>query len=174
MRNTLLALLAEGPKHGLLLKEEFEAIFGDVWPPVNVGQIYTTLQRLQEAGLVDGEEVEQQGRRNKVIYRLTGAGLEELAGWFENEPGPTRFRDEFFLKLVMASRTGRADPFEIIDRRRAAYMMELRSLDAATDAAEKTDSGVGMLLAEGAALRLQADLKWLDLCEQRLTEGELK
>ena len=174
MRNTLLALLAEGPKHGLLLKEEFESTFGEVWPPVNVGQIYTTLQRLEKGGLVVGEEVEQQGRRNKVIYRLTGAGLEELAGWFENEPRPSRFRDEFFLKLVMASRTGRADPFKIIDRRRTAYMTELRSLDDATTAAEKTGSGPGLLLAEGAALRLQADLRWLDLCEQRLTEGELK
>lgn len=173
MRNALLALLAEGPKHGLLLKEQFEATFGDVWPPVNVGQIYTTLQRLQKDELVDGEEVEQQGRRNKVVYSLTGTGWEALKNWFAADPKPARIRDEFFLKLVMASRTGRADPFEIVDRRRSAFMLELRAIDRVLASVDSNGNGAAFLLAEGAALRLQADIRWLDLCEQRLAEGGL-
>ena len=63
MRNALLALLVEEPKHGLLLKQEIETTFGAAWPPVNVGQIYVTLQRLEKDGLVVSEEIEQQGRR---------------------------------------------------------------------------------------------------------------
>ena len=174
MRNALLALLAEGPKHGLLLKQEFEATFGDIWPPVNVGQIYTTLQRVAKDGLVVGEEVEQPGRRNKIVYRLTGAGMEELDNWFSSDPTPTRYRDEFFLKLAMASITGKADPLEIIDRRRANYMNELRSIDEAITRSARSDHGAALLLAEGAALRLQADIRWLDLCEERLAEGDFR
>ncbi len=174
MRNALLALLAEGPKHGLLLKQEFEATFGDIWPPVNVGQIYTTLRRVEKDGLVVGEEVEQPGRRNKIVYRLTGAGMEELDNWFSSDPKPTRYRDEFFLKLAMASITGKADPLEIIDRRRANYMNELRSIDEAITRSARSDHGPALLLAEGAALRLQADIRWLDLCEERLTEGDFR
>ena len=45
VRHALLALLSEGPKYGLQLREEFEARTGEVWP-LNVGQVYQTLQRL--------------------------------------------------------------------------------------------------------------------------------
>src|SRR5579862_6222018 len=51
VRHALLALLSEGPKYGLQLREEFEANTGQVWP-LNVGQVYTTLQRLERDGLV--------------------------------------------------------------------------------------------------------------------------
>jgi DNA-binding PadR family transcriptional regulator len=45
VREGLLALLAEGPRNGHQLKIEFEAVTGGVWP-LNVGQVYTTLDRL--------------------------------------------------------------------------------------------------------------------------------
>ena len=56
--HALLALLSEGPKYGLRLQNEFESRTGEVWP-LNVGQVYTTLQRLERDGLVetdDGDE----------------------------------------------------------------------------------------------------------------------
>jgi DNA-binding PadR family transcriptional regulator len=54
VRHALLALLSEGPKYGLQLREEFEACTGEVWP-LNVGQVYTTLQRLERDGLLESE-----------------------------------------------------------------------------------------------------------------------
>ena len=81
MRFPLLALLANGPAHGYELKQAMEQQFGSVLPPLNAGQIYTTLSRLERDGLVDDDAVAQNGRPNKRVYRLTEAGRMELRGW---------------------------------------------------------------------------------------------
>jgi DNA-binding PadR family transcriptional regulator len=163
MRFPLLALLAEGPAHGYELKQAMEQRFGSVLPPLNAGQIYTTLSRLERDALVEDDAVAQNGRPNKRVYRLTEAGRLELGGWVADATPPARLRDDFFVKLVLARAAGIADPLELIDRQRSAYLQALRELD---DVA--TDDEVSALLVEGAALHLEADLKWLDLCEQRL------
>ena len=74
MRFPLLALLAGGPAHGYELKQAMEQQFGAVLPPLNAGQIYTTLSRLERDGLVEDDAVAQNGRPNKRVYRLTEAG----------------------------------------------------------------------------------------------------
>src|SRR6202046_5828738 len=78
LRHALLALLSEGPKYGLQLREEFEARTGEVWP-LNVGQVYTTLQRLERDGLVESEGDGQEGPQKG--FRITAAGTEELTEW---------------------------------------------------------------------------------------------
>jgi DNA-binding PadR family transcriptional regulator len=170
MKYPLLALLAAGPAHGYELKQRFEARFGAVWPPVNIGQIYTTLQRLERDHLVHGAEVEQSSRPAKNVFQITEAGYRALADWLgEATPGP-RIRDEFFMKLVLARLAGIADPQAILDRQRSAFLQELRDLN---EIAMKTPGEtVTRLLVEGAALHIQADLKWLDLCEEALQQGE--
>ena len=166
MRQPLLALLATGPAHGYELKQAMEQQFGSVLPPLNAGQIYTTLSRLERDGLVDDDAVAQNGRPNKRVYQLTEAGRMELRGWVADATPAARLRDDFFVKLVLARAAGIADPLELIDRQRSAYLQALRSLD---DVAAQTDGDVtAALLVEGAALHLEADLKWLDLCEQRM------
>ena len=164
MRFPLLALLANGPAHGYELKQAMEQQFGSVLPPLNAGQIYTTLSRLERDGLVDDDAVEQNGRPNKRVYQLTEAGADELRGWVADATPATRLKDDFFMKLVLARAAGIADPLELIDRQRAAYLQALRELD---DVAHNGDD-IAALLVEGAALHLEADLKWLDLCEQRM------
>jgi DNA-binding PadR family transcriptional regulator len=169
MRFPLLALLAAGPAHGYELKQALEQRFGAVLAPLNAGQIYTTLQRLERDGLVDDDAVAQNGRPNKRVYRLTDQGRTELRSWVADSTPATRLKDDFFIKLVLAEAAGIADPLELIDRQRSAYLQALRSLD---DVAADTNGDVtAALLVEGAALHLEADLKWLDLCERRLTHG---
>src|SRR5829696_8496150 len=166
MRFPLLALLANGPAHGYELKQAMEQQFGSVLPPLNAGQIYTTLSRLERDGLVDDDPVAQNGRPNKRVYQLTEAGRMELRGWVADATPAARLKDDFFVKLVLARAAGIADPLELIDRQRAAYLQALRELD---DVAAQVDGDVtAALLVEGAALHLEADLKWLDLCEQRI------
>ncbi len=169
MRYPLLALLANGPAHGYELKLAMEQRFGAVLPPLNAGQIYTTLSRLQRDGLVDDDAVTQNGRPNKRVYRLTEQGQIELEGWVADSTPATRLKDDFFIKLVLARAAGIADPRELIDRQRSAYLQALRELD---DVAAQADGDeTAALLIEGAALHLEADLKWLDLCERRMTNG---
>src|SRR5215210_5644911 len=80
MRFPLLALLADGPAHGYDLKRRLEEGFGSALPPVNAGQIYTTLARLERDGLVEAERVAQNGRPNKRVYELTADGRAALRG----------------------------------------------------------------------------------------------
>ena len=166
MRFPLLALLASGPAHGYELKQALERRFGSVLPPLNAGQIYTTLSRLERDGLVEDDAVAQDGRPNKRVYRLTEAGRAELSGWVQDATPQTRLKDDFFIKLVLARAAAIADPLELIDRQRAASLQALRQLDDV--AAQANGDVTAALLVEGAALHLEADLKWLDLCEQRL------
>jgi DNA-binding PadR family transcriptional regulator len=89
MRLPLLALLAKEPAHGYELKSQLERIFGDAYPSPNIGQIYLTLQRLEKAGLVRGQDVVQVGRPNKRTYELTPSGREEVDAWLaESSDGP--------------------------------------------------------------------------------------
>jgi DNA-binding PadR family transcriptional regulator len=170
MRYPFLALLAAGPAHGYELKQELEQRFGHVLPPLNAGQIYTTLGRLERDGLVRGEGVEQNGRPNKRVYELTGEGRGALAAWLSAPAPAARLKDEFFMKLVLAGLTGVVDPKTLIERQRREYLQSLRDLTALAD---RNDAGpAAELLLEGAVLHLKADLEWLDLCDRRLTNRE--
>jgi DNA-binding PadR family transcriptional regulator len=166
MRFPLLALLASGPAHGYELKQALEHRFGSVLPPLNAGQIYTTLGRLERDGLVDDDAVAQNGRPNKRVYRLTDAGRAELRGWVEDSTPASRLKDDFFIKLVLARAAQIADPLELVDRQRGAYLQALRELDDVAAHADGDETAA--LLVEGAALHLEADLKWLDLIERRI------
>src|SRR5258706_12257861 len=83
VRHALLALLSEGPKYGLQLRQEFEARTGEVWP-LNVGQVYTTLQRLERDGLVESDDATGDGPQKR--YRITPSGEAELANWLRTPP----------------------------------------------------------------------------------------
>ena len=166
MRFALLALLAAGHDHGYALKRAFEERFGAVWPPVNIGQIYSTLGRLQRDGLVDCREVAQSGRPAKKVYRLTQLGRGELEQWSRQEAAGPRLRDDFFVRLVLAPLAGTATVTELLEQQRLSYYQSLRDIDE--ELTEHEAGSMPALLLEGAALQVQADLKWLDLCEQSL------
>jgi DNA-binding PadR family transcriptional regulator len=168
MRFAFLALLAKAPAHGYELKQAFEEAFGDVWPPLNFGQIYTTLQRLERDKLVLSREVSQNHRRDKKVYELTPAGHEELRQWLAEPATGPWLKDEFFMKLVMAGLTDATDQAALIERQRRVYMQALHDLNTMGSRYGSNGNAVPTLLIEGAALHLQADLKWLELCEELL------
>jgi DNA-binding PadR family transcriptional regulator len=174
MRNAFLALLAKEPAHGYELKQALDAIFGGVWPPLNAGQIYTTLGRLERDGLVRSAHVAQAHRPDKRVYELTPDGRAELEAWIDAPVEGPSLKDEFFMKLVLAQTAGlnsAHDPISLIDRQRRRYFQTLRDLNEAARRADEEGNQTAALLVEGAILHLKADLEWLDLCEQRLTQG---
>src|SRR5690242_16396292 len=102
VRHALLALLSEGPKYGLQLREEFEAGTGEVWP-LNVGQVYTTLQRLERDGLVESDDADADGPQKR--FRITPSGRAELDGWLRMPPDlSSPPRDELVIKVLVALR----------------------------------------------------------------------
>ncbi|MFE1751495.1 PadR family transcriptional regulator [Streptomyces anandii] len=171
MRLHLLALLARGPAHGYELKQDLEQLLGSAYPQPNVGQIYVTLGRLEKSGLIEGEDVEQSSRPNKKVYHLTEAGRDALRAWFEEPEDEPRVRDEFFMKLTLAPQTGLADQITLINKQRRQYLNTMRNLSKLA-AAEDRDNRVAHLLIEGAMLHLQADLDWLERCQEELEELE--
>lgn len=165
MRNAVLSLLAKAPTHGYELKRQLDGDFGELWGELNIGQIYTTLRRLERDGLVVQEVVEQPGRPAKKVFSLTPSGHDAVREWVDAVLSAPRVRDEFFTKVVVADRARLADPLSLIDRQRRAYLRELRSLQELAASARSTAAA---LAVEGAVLHLQADLKWLERCEQAL------
>jgi DNA-binding PadR family transcriptional regulator len=171
MRHLLLAFLCDAQAHGYELKQAIEQTFGDAWPPINIGQIYTTLSRLERDGLVQSAHVSQDGRPDKRVYGLTDAGRHELHAWLEAPVSEPRLKDEFLSKLIVATRlglNGALKPLDLIARQRRAYLQNLRDLNELASRQQAGSDGAALLLIEGAILHLQADLKWLELCEQRL------
>jgi DNA-binding PadR family transcriptional regulator len=166
MRHAVLALLADEPAHGYEIKRALEERFGTVIAPLNAGQVYTTLQRLQRDELVADDAVAQSGRPDKRVYRLTAAGRQALEEWLGAPSAPTKLRDDFFMKLVLAHSMGLADPAELLARQRQTYLRALGELERVL--ADGGADGTTALVVEGAALHLEADLKWLDRCEEVL------
>jgi len=162
VRHSLLALLERGPMHGYGLKSEFEAATGQMWP-LNDGQVYTTLTRLERDGLVEADE-EPDGQR---AYRLTPAGWEELRSWFSEAVRRDLVpRQELAIKLIFAVRSPSADVHQVIQRQRTATVRSLQELTRL-----KSDGGDDLawtLTLDGLLFQGEAEVRWLDLCEARL------
>jgi DNA-binding PadR family transcriptional regulator len=167
MREMFLALLAGERGHGYEIKQTLEQEFGSVLPALNPGQVYSTLARLDREGLVDGHEVEGDGR-GKRVYELTERGRAALAEWLDTPVDGVRLRDEFFMKFVVATSARLASPSTLIAGQRREHLQSLRDLDARL--ASGVDKLAGELMIEGAVLHLKADLEWLELIEQRMSE----
>ena len=163
VRHSLLALLEQGPMYGYGLKSEFEAVTGRMWP-LNVGQVYTTLARVERDGLVEAD-VEADGQK---VYRLTDAGREELERWFS---GPVSRdvvpRHELAIKLIFAVRSQTADVHAVIQHQRAATVRSLQELTR-LKGDEGTDDLAWTLTLDGLLFQGEAEIRWLDLCEARL------
>lgn len=194
VREGLLALLSSGPQYGYQLKTGFEVATGGVWS-LNVGQVYTTLDRLRRDGLVlVGLQEGDDGTEQKQ-YSLTAAGREALGEWWEavpsEDPPP---RDELQLKVLLAIEQGADHALDVITHQRTALTRLLqehrrgirggrqnrarrsprgRSVPAPADpdarAGQTTPRELASeLVAEALTVRAEADLRWLDLCEARI------
>jgi DNA-binding PadR family transcriptional regulator len=164
IRDGLLALLRLGPRHGYQLKSEFESATGRVWP-LNVGQVYTTLDRLQRDGLVDSAERDG-GQRE---YRLTTDGRDALEEWWESSTADTPPpRDELMLKVLIAIDVDSKAALEVITSERTALFERLQQHRRAQRATTKRGSLAEVLALDALVTRMEADLRWLDMCEQRV------
>lgn len=167
MRLPLLALLAKEPAHGYELKAQLEQIFGGAYPSPNIGQVYLTLQRLERAGLVHSQDVVQTARPNKRVYELTPAGRDAVANWVDEPSGAPRVHDEFFMKLALGPLAGVTDRLGLINRQRRHYLSLMRGLSRLAETTAESNK-IPRLLIEGAMLHLQADLDWLQRCQEEL------
>jgi DNA-binding PadR family transcriptional regulator len=162
----ILGLLAQQPLHGYEVKTRFESLFGGTWE-VNFGQIYTTLQRLERDGLV--EPADGRGDRAKLTYRLTGAGRAALEQWLaQPEAEPQQLREEIHLKLLLTGRLANGNLRGLLAGQRRVYLQRLKDLAALERRAHQDGRGDLVLVIKSAMLHTEADLKWVDVCEDEL------
>jgi DNA-binding PadR family transcriptional regulator len=171
MKNLFLAILSRQPTHGYDLLQTYEGLFSTVLPPLNAGQIYTTLSRLERDGLVEDYAVQQEGKPDKRIYQLTGKGHQILLGWFAQPISGSRLKDNFYLKLMGAQMSGLVDIQLLIDEQRRQYLQSLHDLNNLALEKEISDDPARFFLIQGAVLHLKADLEWLDLCEEQFGQS---
>jgi DNA-binding PadR family transcriptional regulator len=169
-KETLLVLLLDGPKHGYQLKLDFEAATGDAWP-LNVGQVYSTLQRLERTGLLEVENVDTEGR---ITYEITEQGRTLVEQWFADPVEQSMAtRDDLSMKLLLTIATSAADPSNVVGIQRSATM---RSLQDYTHLREETNESdlVWELHLDRLIIRSEAELKWLDRVEERLARRTVR
>jgi DNA-binding PadR family transcriptional regulator len=177
IKHGLLALLRAEPKYGYQLRGEFEAATGSTWP-LNIGQVYTTLTRLERDGLVQPATDPAVGDTGdgRSMYEITDAGRAELTSWFETPvTRESRPRDELAIKLALALAVPGVNVPAVVQRQRAATMESLQELTRLKRNSRDSDISWRLVL-ESMIFAAEAEIRWLDHCEamlsrHRRTEG---
>ena len=173
VRNALLALLEQGPMYGYQLRSEFERRTGATWP-LNVGQVYTTLSRLERDGLVEGTGVDEEGH---VMYGATAAGHEEVAAWFTTPVARTQPpRDELAIKLALAVTVPGVDVGTVIQQQRSATMTALQDYTRLKRSGSDTEPQdlAWSLVLDSLVFNAEAEIRWLDHCEARVRRAAME
>jgi len=169
VRYAVLGLISQKPRHGYETRMAFEALIGGENWEVKPAQIYTTLERLEEAGWVERSsdlgEGEEPSRR---VYRITLPGEAALGEWFSNGVIPEHQRDEFYIKLIIGLVSGRADPERLIQTQRVLLFQEMHAATNQRDEYNPRTEMAQILLLDKSIMHLEADLRWLDMIEMRL------
>lgn len=161
----LLALLDEAPSHGYNLKTAFERRTGGSWA-LNIGQVYTTIQRLERDGLVESVGGGDDDRRE---YRITPAGHEQLAAWFETPIVPEApARDELTIKVLLAVAAGDVDVTTLLQRQRRASVEQLQAYTRRKAKADPGRDVAFLILLDALIFRTEAEIRWLDACDARI------
>lgn len=166
LKHAMLGLLAEREGHGWELQHRFETLLAQSWP-LNNGQVYATLQRMERNELISSRVEPQDDRPDRHVYTITDKGRHELKRWLtEPPPADGLLKDEFFLKVLIRALNGDTHMTDMLHQQRQHYYDALAALSA-----RRLDSDVPIptqLLIDGATRRLEADLQWLDDVEARL------
>jgi DNA-binding PadR family transcriptional regulator len=165
IRHALLALLSEGPKYGLQLGQEFEAGTGELWP-LNTGQVYTTLQRLERDGFVESDDSADEGPQKG--FRITDSGLRELHEWFRTPADASSPpRDELVIKVLVALRMNDVDVSELVQAHRRHAIEAMQQYTRLKEDARDDEIGL-LLVADAEIYRLDAVVRWLDAADARV------
>lgn len=171
VRHAILGILSQKPRHGYELHAVFSSVVGDVNWEVRPAQIYTTLNRLEEAGLVETtSDLGEGDEPDRRVYAVTKEGKAALREWFSAGSAPDHQRDEFFVKVMVALVSGEADPQGLIQTQRAHIFQDLHAATEQRDRLDPRTEMAHILLMEKVIMHLEADLRWLDIVESRIED----
>jgi DNA-binding PadR family transcriptional regulator len=168
VRYGLLALLDEAPSHGYQLKTAFERRTGGNWA-LNIGQVYTTIQRLERDGLVESIDSHAAADDDRREYRITATGHAQLAAWFDNPVVPEApARDELTIKVLLAVAAGDIDVTALLQRQRRASIEQLQAYTRRKAKADPKRDVAFLILLDALIFRTEAEIRWLDACDARI------
>ncbi len=188
IRNGILALLVEAPRHGYQVKTDFEERTGGTWP-LNIGQVYTTLARLERDGLVTVVTVVTEGTgtgtgtgtgdatandAGRIVYAATAVGRAVVREWFTTPVHRTRApRDELAIKLALAVRAPGVEVAALVQAQRSEAVRSLQELTRLKVNAGDGDDGdlAWLLVVDSMVFQAEAEVRWLDHCEARLVRA---
>ena len=169
VRQALLALLDRGPTYGYQLRSDFESRTGGTWP-LNIGQVYTTLARLERDGLV--RTVEAETESGHVVYEITDPGRTEVTDWFATPvPRDVPARDEVAIKLAMAVDVPGLDIAAVVQQQRRASIAALQDFTRLKRTADDGGDLAWSLVLDRLIFDAEAEVRWLDHCETRLARA---
>ncbi|GGB52379.1 PadR family transcriptional regulator [Virgibacillus dakarensis] len=159
VKHSLLALLYEKPSHGYELKTGFDELVQSMWP-LNAGQVYTTLDRLERDNLVESPGHDKKDRK---LYTITEQGKKELWNWLKNPVERSLLKDEFYFKYLCASHVDYQEKQNMIQVQKQTIIKDVLHLTQFKKQMNQAGNQTMKLLVEGALLHLEADIKWLDM-----------
>ena len=159
VKHSLLALLYEKPRHGYELKTGFDDLVQNMWP-LNAGQVYTTLDRLERDALVESPGHDQKDRK---LYTITDLGKEALWVWLKEPVERSLLKDEFYFKYLCASHVDYEDKKNMIQSQKRTMIKDVLHLTQLKKQMKKSGNKTMEILVEGALLHLEADIKWLEM-----------
>ncbi|RWZ68558.1 PadR family transcriptional regulator [Labedella populi] len=168
VRQSLLAILSIGPCYGYQLRAEFDRRTGSTWG-LNVGQTYTTLERLERDGLVRRGDTDTDGH---LYWEITDEGRSSASAWLADPTPPARgTRDELAIKVAIAATLPGSDVGAVLRTQRAATQSRLEELRREDEGATGSASALSRrLIRDGLAFDAEAELAWLDHCARVLEE----
>lgn len=171
VRHSLLGLLVQQPRYGYELRAAFTALAGgsENWN-VTPAQIYTTLNRMRESGLVEIEPTDNNSSSEKRKFTITPAGLEELNRWLLTDVRDEPQQDAFYLKLMLSRDLDFVDTNRLIQIQRNGLYRDLHRITQTREKMDQRTELARIMIMDKAIMHLEADLRWLDMVESRLDE----
>jgi DNA-binding PadR family transcriptional regulator len=160
---TLLGLLESGPRHGYDLKRAYDKQFGHD-RQLSYGQVYATLSRLLNNGMIEVAGVEHGDGPERKRYMITDAGVTDVEKWLRTPEDPEPYlQNTLYTKVVLALFSGR-DASAVLDSQRFAHLDVMRTLTQRKHGGDLATQ----LICDHALFHLEADLRWLDITAARL------
>jgi DNA-binding PadR family transcriptional regulator len=166
VRQSILALLDHSPSYGYQLRADFEQRTGGTWP-LNIGQVYSTLDRLERDGLVENQGTDAEGH---VMWAITATGSAEVAAWLAAPVSrSTSNRDELAVKFALAVTIPGLDVAALVQTQRTATLKHLQDLTRTKAAGGASpDDLAWSLVVEAMIFQAEAESRWLDHVEASL------
>ncbi|MEO6886639.1 MAG: PadR family transcriptional regulator [Jatrophihabitantaceae bacterium] len=118
LEHAIAVSLTERASSGYDLARRFDKSIGQFWTATHQ-QIYKVLARMESSGWVVAAHVAQDGRPDKKVYELTGAGRAELAEWIAQPAEPETTRSDLAVKIRGASHGELGGVLAEVERHRA-------------------------------------------------------